>query len=883
MRWLRWTLLLPISACAFISDDVEQWRLDPDGDGVGLVDDCDNDDADIGAATLWYMDLDGDGYGDLDNTTTACTQPADTSLNSTDCWDDPDNIPADFVALNDLPQPEAATVYPGADNAPYDGIDQGCTGDVSDFDLDGDGFSSAWYADRSGAYGDDCIDGSELDSDNFAGLDPEEVNPSAAEVWYDGTDADCDTNDCDADSDGFDGGIGSAYCEEIDCDDADSDVRPDKTVDEIPYNGIDDNCDVSVGDGDGDADGDGFWASDYTDRVSNPLEIPADQVGDCWDDQDTKDTAFTPINGGTQLTAAEVYPGASDAFYDAVDADCAEDSDFDADQDGYDYDGLADRDGSTGNDCYDATDQPTGYDNDASLQPGEVNPAAIENYYDGSDANCDGNDDDQDEDGYDYLTDCNDYESTTYPGAIEVTGDGVDSDCDGGETCYTDADDDGYRPDSTSTTASIDDDCDDPGEALSSEPTGDCHDDVATAYPKAPEVCDGVDSACDGADADDGMITLNGTTNYSTIQDAIDDASAGSEVAVCAGDYAVALSISTALTLTAPSGDAETIITSDASGPAITIDGASVTIDGFTLTGGIGADDPDSTGLLVGGGVAVLSADAVTISATTIEGNLADLGGGIYAAAGATLSLFGSEVSGNEADEGGGIYLAGATATADSRTGVSSNTADTSGGGVVMMDGSSWSGGTIEDNTSTLDGGGLYIEGDVSLEDVTIENNTADDAGGGVVLFSGEVQTSGVSLKSNGALYGGGFYLLGGIVSDDGTSAVTSCTASYGGGFYSDDVSDIDSVSFTSNTALYGGGGYTLSGDLTLASSAFASNSAYIGGGVYLASGTLASDATDWSSSTTDNAPNDVYVNGIGGYSYTGLSTFDCDTSLGCF
>ncbi len=883
MRWLRWFLLLPISACAFISEDVEQWRLDPDGDGVGLEDDCDSDDPDVGAATLWYMDLDGDGYGDPNNTTTACTQPESTSLNSTDCWDDPDDIPADFVALNGLPQPSAAEVYPGADNAPYDGIDQGCTGDVNDFDVDGDGFSSAWYADRSGAYGDDCVDGSELDSDNPAGLDPEDINPDAVEVWYDGTDADCDLNDCDADGDGFDGGVGSPYCEESDCDDADAEVRPDETVDEIPYNGIDDNCDVSVGDGDGDADGDGFWAADYADRVAEPLDIPAGYEGDCWDDPDAKSESFTPINDGIQLTAAEVYPGADDAPYDAVDADCAGDSDFDADRDGYDYDGLADRDGSTGDDCYDSVDQPTGYDNDASLQPGEVNPAAVENYYDGSDANCDGNDDDQDEDGFSYLIDCDDYESTTFPGAPESAGDEVDSNCDGMEICYVDADDDGYRPDATSTVISSDADCSDSGEAVASDPTGDCYDTIATAWPKAAEVCDGVDSACDGADADDGLITLDGTTNLSTIQAAIDAASEGSEIAVCAGDYDEVLSITTALTLTAPEGSGSTTITSDGDGPVITIDGGDVTIDGFTLYGGIGADDPDSTGLLVGGGVAVLGADTVTILDTTISDSLADRGGGLYAVSGASLILSGVDIRDNEAGEGGGVYLAGASIVADAQVTVKKNTADSSGGGVMMTDGSSWSGGSISNNTATLDGGGLYIEGAVTLEDVSIDDNTADSTGGGAVIFSGEAKTSAVKLSGNESIYGGGFYLLAGVITDDGTSTVSSCTAYYGGGFYSEDASEIVDIYFDTNSATFGGGGYILDGDMLLDAATFSSSSAQVGGGVYLASGTLASDASDWSSGTNDNSPEDVYINGIGSYDYSGISTFDCDTSSGCY
>ncbi|MCB9742258.1 MAG: hypothetical protein H6741_18915 [Alphaproteobacteria bacterium] len=84
----------------------------------------------------------------------------------------------------------------------------------------------------------------------------------------------------------------------------------------------------------------------------------------------------------------------------------------------------------------------------------------------------------------------------------EVDCDGADNDCDGyideglKEDVYEDVDGDGYGsiggpgcPDAPGT-APLDGDCDD----------GD-----ATAYPEAPELCDGVDNDCDG-DADEGLL-----------------------------------------------------------------------------------------------------------------------------------------------------------------------------------------------------------------------------------------------------------------------------------------------------------------------------------------------------------------------------------------
>ncbi len=111
-----------------------------------------------------------------------------------------------------------------------------------------------------------------------------------------------------------------------------------------------------------------------------------------------------------------VHPGAEDAWYDGEDSDCAGNSDYDQDGDGY----LADHIG--GDDCNDT---------DAT-----VHPDAPEVWYDGVDQGCDGGDDyDQDGDG-DPISDagggdCADTDATVSSLAHEVLGDGVDRDCEG--------------------------------------------------------------------------------------------------------------------------------------------------------------------------------------------------------------------------------------------------------------------------------------------------------------------------------------------------------------------------------------------------------------------------------------------------------------------
>ncbi len=118
----------------------------------GTDEDCDGV-VDAGAvdALVWYADADADSYGDPGSPTFACAVPVGTVANAADC-DDAD--PA---------------VFPGAADAPYDGIDADCAGNADD-DADADGAPVAL----------DCDD-----------ADPARV-PGADDLCGDGVDADCD-------------------------------------------------------------------------------------------------------------------------------------------------------------------------------------------------------------------------------------------------------------------------------------------------------------------------------------------------------------------------------------------------------------------------------------------------------------------------------------------------------------------------------------------------------------------------------------------------------------------------------------------------------------------------------------------------------------------
>jgi MYXO-CTERM domain-containing protein len=282
---------------------------DTDGDGVTAADDCDDWDSEIypGAADTWYdgidsdcagdsdYDADGDGDDHADHGGGDCNDE-DASFHSSaaeacdwvdsdcdgsivdehsdldgdgtpDCVDedaDGDSYTAGDEDCDDLD----ASVYPGAADIWYDGIDSDCSGG-SDFDADGDG------DDHSAHGGGDC-------SDEDASIH------SGAVESCDEVDSDCDGSlvdeFSDLDGDGApdcidDDDDGDGFSAADDCDDEDASIYP--GAPETWYDGIDSDC---GGDSDYDADGDGVDIPEDPDdtdpSITGDEDPPADDTGD---------------------------------------------------------------------------------------------------------------------------------------------------------------------------------------------------------------------------------------------------------------------------------------------------------------------------------------------------------------------------------------------------------------------------------------------------------------------------------------------------------------------------------------------------------------------------------------------------------------------------
>ncbi|MEL7346364.1 MAG: Ig-like domain-containing protein, partial [Pseudomonadota bacterium] len=186
----------------------------------------------------------------------------------------------------------------------------------------------------------------------------------------------------------------------------------------------------------------------------------------------------------------------------------------------------------------------------------------------------------------------------------------------------------------------------------------------------------------------------------------------------------------------------------------LSVEGASVTLDGVTLENGA-ASGAGTAGW--GGGLFVGSGADVLMKNGSVEDSTGERGGGI--ANEGTLRLLNVDVAGNAGTGvalGGGLYNTGALTVVNSS--VRDNDANAGGGFFAAGGTTKLYQVTFGDNEATGDGGAVALNGagpSVDAEHVTVTGNSAGGVGGGMSVGVGTLTLTDSIVLGNFALEGG--------------------------------------------------------------------------------------------------------------------------------
>jgi serine/threonine protein kinase len=351
----------------------------------------------------------------------------------------------------------------------------------------------------------------------------------------------------------------------------------------------------------------------------------------------------------------------------------------------------------------------------------------------------------------------------------------------------------------------------------------------------------------DDSDQDGGEeLTYSVPGEYSTIQEAIDGAAAGSIVIIEPGTYYENIDFKgKELTLKSTNPDDYTIVESTiidggGNGPTISIrngEGQGAILMGLHITGGSGGResfDFDENGTLTnaneylgggilimngsaptitqciisenysteaetgegaGGGITIVGNSSATISANLIDSNESDVGGGIVVAYNSSAVVRDNTISGNRSPStgnadnfsGGVFVIYNSTATVENNT-ITTNTSPFNVGGVMVMFNSVV---TVKGNTITFNSGqsascGVFVAGesDATIENNRINNNESTEMCGGVIVSESSTATiRNNNIDDNKANLSGGIIVIDNSnVTIDNNTIRSNLATSVGGG-----------------------------------------------------------------------------------------------------
>jgi hypothetical protein len=332
---------------------------------------------------------------------------------------------------------------------------------------------------------------------------------------------------------------------------------------------------------------------------------------------------------------------------------------------------------------------------------------------------------------------------------------------------------------------------------------------------------------------------------FSSVQAAIDAATAGGTITVCPGAYNENLTIPTNLTL-AGAGDGVILDGNKKGSVVIVQDDVTATIQGVTIVNGTDAP-PDS----IGGGITVLG--DLTLTNAIVENNTAATGGGIAVGSNRRLTLNNTIVRQNSATSddanpdrvGGGAIWNGGQVTIENGSVLTGNQAFYGGAianqaGVVTISGGS----RVTNNQASHGGGGIYndFSGQLTIDGSTVASNTTQGQGGGILNLARKGNAT-LTIRNNAEIGQNSAQSGGGVANQLSPS----------GGAAAMTVSD---SAITNNSASQLGGGiYNVGSTVSLQTNTVFENSATVtGGGIFNTDGGVVS--LDNQSAVVENTPN---------------------------
>jgi autotransporter family porin len=209
-------------------------------------------------------------------------------------------------------------------------------------------------------------------------------------------------------------------------------------------------------------------------------------------------------------------------------------------------------------------------------------------------------------------------------------------------------------------------------------------------------------------------------------------------------------------------------------------------------------------------------------------------------------------------------------------------------------------------NATKKDGGAIYNQGTLTIDNCTFTANTANDGNGGAIYNQGDLTITDTTIKDNTAnstgedVYGGGIYNEGTLTINNSTITNNTATGTngnaYGGGIYNSGTLIINNSTITNNTATTtdgyadGGGISNEEGTLTITDTtikdniAIGTSNAYGGGISHSFLGNLTINNSIITNNTATAIGGDVYGGGIsnwGAFLTINNSTITGNTATG--